>query len=70
MQTTSRITRVDLDPRDLLVDVTTRTDAHLAKDFIASIKDFGVLGRSPPYGRHRQRGCALRPPTHARSHRG
>jgi ParB family chromosome partitioning protein len=42
-QTTTPITRVDLDPRNLLVDVNIRTDARLDKDFVASIKDFGVL---------------------------
>jgi ParB family transcriptional regulator, chromosome partitioning protein len=45
MQTTTlpSITRIDLDPRDLLVDVNIRTDARLDKDFVASIKDLGVL---------------------------
>jgi ParB family transcriptional regulator, chromosome partitioning protein len=43
MQTTTPVTRVDLDPRTLLVDVNIRTDARLDKDFVASIKDFGVL---------------------------
>jgi ParB-like chromosome segregation protein Spo0J len=43
MTTTSSVARVDLDPRDLLVDVNIRTDARLDKDFVASIKDFGVL---------------------------
>jgi ParB family chromosome partitioning protein len=43
MQTTTPVTRVDLDPRDLLIDVNIRTDARLDKDFVASIKDFGVL---------------------------
>jgi ParB family chromosome partitioning protein len=43
MQTTTPITRVDLDPRHLLVDVNIRTDARLDKDFIASIRDLGVL---------------------------
>jgi ParB family chromosome partitioning protein len=43
MQTTTSVTRVDLDPRTLLVDVNIRTDARLDKDFVASIKDFGVL---------------------------
>jgi ParB family chromosome partitioning protein len=41
--TTSPVTRVELDPRSLLVDVNIRTDARLDKDFIASIKDLGVL---------------------------
>jgi ParB/RepB/Spo0J family partition protein len=40
---TSSVTRVELDPRSLLVDVNIRTDAQLDKAFIASIKDFGVL---------------------------
>jgi ParB family chromosome partitioning protein len=40
---TSPVTRVELDPRSLLVDVNIRTDARLDKDFIASIKDLGVL---------------------------
>jgi ParB family transcriptional regulator, chromosome partitioning protein len=35
--------RTELDPRSLLVDVNIRTDARLDKDFIASIKDLGVL---------------------------
>ncbi len=39
----SPVTRVELDPRSLLVDVNIRTDAQLDKAFIASIKDFGVL---------------------------
>ena len=43
MQTTTPVTRVDLDPRTLLVDVNIRTDARLDKDFVASIKDLGVL---------------------------
>jgi ParB family chromosome partitioning protein len=43
MQTTTPITRIDLDPRSLLVDVNIRTDARLDKDFVASIKDLGVL---------------------------
>ncbi|HEY6686122.1 MAG TPA: ParB N-terminal domain-containing protein [Propionibacteriaceae bacterium] len=43
MTTTPSGARVDLDPRDLLVDVNIRTDARLDKDFVASIKDFGVL---------------------------
>jgi ParB family chromosome partitioning protein len=43
MTTTTSVARVDLDPRDLLVDVNIRTDARLDKDFVASIKDFGVL---------------------------
>jgi ParB family transcriptional regulator, chromosome partitioning protein len=43
MQTTTSVTRVDLDPRSLLVDVNIRTDARLDKDFVASIKDLGVL---------------------------
>jgi ParB/RepB/Spo0J family partition protein len=41
--TTTPITRVELDPRTLLIDVNIRTDARLDKDFIASIKDLGVL---------------------------
>jgi ParB family transcriptional regulator, chromosome partitioning protein len=43
MTTTTSVARVDLDPRNLLVDVNIRTDARLDKDFVASIKDFGVL---------------------------
>jgi ParB family transcriptional regulator, chromosome partitioning protein len=43
MTTTPSVARVDLDPRDLLVDVNIRTEARLDKDFVASIKDFGVL---------------------------
>jgi len=43
METTTPITRADLDPRSLLVDVNIRSDARLDKDFVASIKDFGVL---------------------------
>jgi ParB/RepB/Spo0J family partition protein len=43
MQTTTPTTRIDLDPRDLLVDVNIRTDARPDKDFVASIKDIGVL---------------------------
>jgi ParB family transcriptional regulator, chromosome partitioning protein len=35
--------RTELDPRSLLVDVNIRTDPRLDKDFIASIKDLGVL---------------------------
>ena len=41
--TPSPVNRVELDPRSLLVDVNIRTDARLDKDFIASIKDLGVL---------------------------
>jgi ParB/RepB/Spo0J family partition protein len=41
--TSSSVTRVELDPRSLLVDVNIRTDAQLDKAFIASIKDLGVL---------------------------
>jgi len=41
--TPSPINRVELDPRSQLVDVNIRTDARLDKDFIASIKDLGVL---------------------------
>jgi ParB family chromosome partitioning protein len=37
------VTRTELDPRSLLVDVNIRTDAQLDKAFIASIKDLGVL---------------------------
>jgi ParB family transcriptional regulator, chromosome partitioning protein len=43
MPTTTSVTRKDLDPRELLVDVNIRTDARLDKDFVASIKDFGVV---------------------------
>src|SRR5215211_7846503 len=39
----SPVTRVELGPRSLLVDVNIRTDARLDKDFVASIKDLGVL---------------------------
>jgi hypothetical protein len=42
MQTATPITRVDRDPRSLL-GVNIRTDARLDEDFVASIKDFGVL---------------------------
>ena len=41
--TPSAVTRVELDPRTLLVDVNIRTDVQLDKAFIASIKDHGVL---------------------------
>jgi ParB family chromosome partitioning protein len=37
------VTRTELDPRSLLVDVNICTDAQLDKAFIASIKDLGVL---------------------------
>ena len=37
------VTRTELDPRRLLVDVNIRTDAQLDKAFIASIKEHGVL---------------------------
>ena len=43
MSTTTSVTRVDLDPRVLLVDVNIRTGARLDKDFVASVKEFGVL---------------------------
>ena len=67
MTTTSSVARVDLDPRDLLVDVNIRTDARLDKDFVASIKDFGVL---VPITAVRTAGgevgaCALRTPSDA-----
>jgi ParB family chromosome partitioning protein len=41
--TPAAVTRVELDPRSLLVDVNIRTDARLDKEFVASIKDLGVL---------------------------
>ena len=41
--TPSSVSRVELDPRELLVDVNIRTNARLDKDFVASIKDLGVL---------------------------
>jgi ParB/RepB/Spo0J family partition protein len=41
--TPASVTRVELDPRSLLVDVNIRTDARLDKEFVASIKDLGVL---------------------------
>src|SRR4249919_3179633 len=39
----STIERTDLDPTNLLVDVNIRKDARLDKDFVASIKELGVL---------------------------
>jgi ParB family chromosome partitioning protein len=39
----STIERVDLDPTKLLIDVNIRKDARLDKDFVASIKELGVL---------------------------
>src|SRR5580700_9047395 len=33
----------DLDPRTLLVDSNIRTDLQIDADFVASLKDFGVL---------------------------
>jgi ParB-like chromosome segregation protein Spo0J len=43
MPTTQTIERVDLDPTTLLVDVNIRKDAKPDKDFVASIKELGVL---------------------------
>ena len=37
------VERVELDPRTLLLDVNVRQDPRLDKDFLASIKDLGVL---------------------------
>jgi ParB family chromosome partitioning protein len=39
----STIERIDLDPTQLLVDVNIRKDARLDKDFVASIKELGVV---------------------------
>jgi ParB family chromosome partitioning protein len=39
----SAIERIDLDPTKLLVDVNIRKDSRLDKDFVASIKELGVL---------------------------
>jgi ParB family chromosome partitioning protein len=40
---TSATGRVHLDPKTLLIDVNIRKDARLDKDFVASIKELGVL---------------------------
>jgi len=39
----SAVERLDVDPKTLLVDINIRTDLRLDKDFVASIKDLGVL---------------------------
>jgi ParB family chromosome partitioning protein len=43
MPANQTIERLDLDPRTLLVDVNIRKDAKPDKDFVASIKELGVL---------------------------
>jgi ParB family chromosome partitioning protein len=43
MPSSQAIERVDLDPTTLLVDVNIRKDAKPDKDFVASIKELGVL---------------------------
>jgi hypothetical protein len=45
MSTTQTIERVDLDPSALLVDVNIRKESKPDKDFVASIKELGVLVR-------------------------
>src|SRR6188472_394737 len=42
METTT-VERVEIDPAELLIDVNVRKDDRLDKDFIASIKELGVL---------------------------
>jgi hypothetical protein len=68
--TPASVTRVELDPRSLLVDVNIRTDARLDKEFVASIKDLGVLVPITAVRTTRRRTCALRPPTNTCCHRG
>ncbi len=41
--TKSTVERIDVDPRTLLVDLNIRHDTQLNKDFVASIKELGVL---------------------------
>ncbi len=41
--TASAVERIDIGPRQLLVDLNIRLDERLDKDFVTSIKDLGVL---------------------------
>jgi ParB family chromosome partitioning protein len=42
-ETQLQIVRTEVDPKSLLVDVNVRSDLRIDKDFVASIKEHGVL---------------------------
>ena len=70
MESSNSTQLVSVDPKTLLVDVNIRNDVRLDKDFVASIKELGVLVPIIAVRTASGASGALRPPPHPRRHRG